>query len=181
MFGVPNHRAQDFHSMIHQKLARRRTIQTFRIIAPNGAETSRQLFSLQWKRDRDSLGYLSPEFEDPQHLTAFYGLVRGGQRTCWIASQVHDPRPINPVAQPLVPKVIEGRAFRGDLIVETERRWWETYWLPCPDEDAVAAAEQLSLDRVAILPSRFMRRQHGCLVAEAPDRKTDIAQLVLAI
>jgi hypothetical protein len=167
--------------MIHKKQASRRTIQTFRIIAPSGQESSGQIFDFQWKRIANRpFRSLSPEF-DQATITSFSAMIEGAERTCWIASQTHDPRPINPLAQAFVPKDLEGRAFRGDLVVETERRWWETYWLPCPDEDVVAAAEQLSLDRVAILPSRFMRRQHGCLVAEAPDRKADIAQLVLAI
>ena len=167
--------------MIHQKQARRSTIQTFRIIAANGEEASGQKFDFQWKRDSSrSLRSLSPEFEQAT-VTSFSAMIEGAERTCWIASQMHDPRPVNPLAQAFVPTSLEGRAFRGDLIVQTERHWWETYWLPCHDEDAVAAVEQLSLNRVAVLPSRYMRRGRGCLVAEAPDRKADIAQLVLAI
>ncbi|WP_298128186.1 hypothetical protein [Brevundimonas sp.] len=167
--------------MIHEKQARRSTIQTFRIIAATGEESSGQVFDFQWKRDHTRLlRTLSPEFKAATP-TSFSGMIDGTERACWIASQMHDPRPINQLAQTLLPEALAGRAFRGDLIVQGARHWWETYWLPCPDEDAVAAAEQLSLDRLAILPSRYMRRQHGCLVAEAPDRRTDIAQLVLAI
>lgn len=164
-------------AMNYERVGRTR-IMTFVVVRPDQRILRRQVFDHHWRRDRDSaLVELSPEFQWAPDRTEFIGQFKGADRSCWVASKAHDPRPSNHQAQRLSGWNTAFGTLRGDLVIEMKRRHWLTYWFDCTDDVISEVVSDLSLSRVAVLPTRLMT--HGCRAA-AVDEKT-MAKLLTAI
>tara|TARA_R110002051_G_C8765671_1_gene502535 strand:+ start:2496 stop:2984 length:489 start_codon:yes stop_codon:yes gene_type:complete len=143
-------------------------VQTFYVLPPAGRPLRRQVFCCEWNRDLDRcLERVSADFSSAQSTLAFQSEYKKSERICWAADHPFDARAHNPRAQAMLPEW-HTEVIRGDLIVEMTRHIWPTYWVSASVSEMEDAVENLTLERVAIMPE--WRKRGGCFVA-TPDNK----------
>lgn len=103
---------------------------------------------------------------------------RGAERSGWSEGRPHDARPLNQHALAMVnwrggPKF----AIHGDVAILMPNKLWPKLWINCPSDDMRDALKAVGMNDVAVLSSRFLLNQRGCLIAAPTTSKLTMAKL----
>jgi hypothetical protein len=157
---------------------RRITIADLRVLTPSGQVISTPLFRREVKHLPQWQHLCSPEFGEEGVTGTFQFMFKGALRTGWARGRPFDTRTVNQRAIDQAVWVgLPPATIFGDIIFAMPNRIWPCAYISNDSTHARDVLEQVGMEGVAVLSTRFTGGHTGCLLAAKTAKILAIAKL----